>query len=90
MNACRPILLTLSFGWIKFNSTKTCTPCPGFVYPPDLDGIVRAQKITSNGYVTNTKNEFFGFQKDIPDKEKEKSQVAKLRLFNKKFGFTFQ
>lgn len=63
--------------------------CPGYIHPADEDGKCRAQKVTSNGYVTDMKNEYFDSKNNIPEDEKDKSQVATLKKHNAKFGFSF-
>lgn len=68
---------------------KNCKYCAGFVYPPDADGKSRAQKITSNGYVTDKKYEFFEFCDNVDDSERERGQKLALQKLNQKFGFNF-
>lgn len=87
--ACRDKLLELKFGWIKFLKHKTAKYCPGFVYPPDADGLIRAQAVTIDGYVSNTKQEFDVFAENIPDIDKKKPEIATLKKFNKQFNFSY-
>lgn len=88
---CLEKLLTRQFGWIKFNENKNCIACPGFVYPPDEDGISRAQKVVSNGplYITDTKYIYRHYYENIADTEKDALQVSALKKFNKKFKTSF-
>lgn len=77
------------FGWIKFTSKKNCQAWPGFIYSPDPDGYVRAQRITSDGYVSDVKNRFAHADDNIPEKEKGKAQVRALAKFNENFKLKF-
>lgn len=85
VQACRHKLLKLQFGWIKF--TKNEKFKPGFVYPPDVNGIERAHEVDSQGYPSNDFREFFQFEKDIPPIKKKPAQLKKVNLMNKKFKF---
>lgn len=83
------MLLTLEFGWIKFYRKKNSKYSPGFVWPADSDGIVRAQKVMSDGYPSNEKNEFFDYKHNIPNDAKLKSDVLALKEMNRKFNFSY-
>ncbi len=78
------------FGWIKFLEFKNCEAVPGFVYPPDEDGIERAQKVTAEGSVALEKNIFFHYAANIPECEKLSVHKTALKRLNAEFGFEFQ
>lgn len=81
--------MKLRFGWMKFSAKKNSRPWPGFVYPPDTDGHARAQKVTSDGYVADTKDIFLQYDENVPENEKSQTAVKALNKFNEKFKFTF-
>lgn len=83
----RESLLKCRFGWIKFVKNKN-VKWPGFLCPPDSDGISWALKVTTSGSVSKTKKECFEYNENIPENEKEKAQAA-LRKLNKNFNFSF-
>lgn len=85
---CRKKLLGLRFGWIKFNKNEKFRP--GFVHPPDSDGISRAQEVTSNGYISDETLEFHQFEEDIPKHKKYAAQIKKLKILNQKFKFSLK
>lgn len=85
----RDDLVKLRFGWIKFHSNKNTRARPGFVHPPDEDGLSRAQNITISGFASKRKNEFFEYKENIPDGEKDQQDVAALKKFNKRYKFSF-
>lgn len=84
---CRPKLLKCRFGWIKFYE-KSNKKYPGFVHLIDIDGKVRAQQVTANGYVSDIKYEFFGYWNDIPNDQKDKAEVTALNKLNGRFKFS--
>lgn len=81
--------MTLRFGWMKFSQKKNAIAYPGFVHPPDKDGIPRAVTVTKPGYTTNVKNVFFDYKENIPEVEKGYLQRAALKELNANFGFSF-
>ena len=74
---------------MKFSATKHAKFCPGFIYPPDEDGQSRAQGINSAGYPTSTKNIFFEFTENLPQKKKKSTEILALDKLNEKFKFNF-
>ncbi|KAJ6639477.1 hypothetical protein Bhyg_12222 [Pseudolycoriella hygida] len=86
---CRDKLRNLQFGWMKFSTSKKAKFCPGFVHPADIDGIQRAQKVTTTGYVSNEKYVCFGFAENIPETDKKYQEKAALKKFNEKFNFSY-
>lgn len=75
---------------MKFYKQKNSKFSPGFVHPPDADGVERAQLITADGSVTVKKYVFFEFKENIGDMEKERSKVASLTKLNEKYKFSFK
>lgn len=59
------------------------------MFSPDTDGHARAQKITPDGYVGDTKDVFYQYEKNVPEDEKCETAVKALNKFNKKFNLTF-
>ncbi|XP_037037457.1 CAP-Gly domain-containing linker protein 1-like isoform X2 [Bradysia coprophila] len=84
----RPILQKLKFGWMTFQPKKNAKFVPGFVHPPDADGIPRAQKVTASGLVGDTKNTFFEFSENIPADRVDKAGVSSLKKLNARFNFS--
>lgn len=76
---------------MKFQQQKIAKFFPAFVYPADVDGIERAQKITANGLSTDSKAPFweFHFGDEIPNDKKKGREVLFLKKFNTRFGSTF-
>lgn len=74
---------------MKFSLKKNSRFWSGFVYPPDTDGHVRAQKITPDGYVGDTKDIFYVNEENISEDAKSKTAIKALNKFNKKFNLTF-
>lgn len=63
------------------------------MYAPDeKDGRQRAQNITADGYVTNTKSLFYEvyFSSELPEDKKQSSEILSLKKFNEKFGSCFK
>lgn len=85
VRACRKKLLGLQFGWVKF--TKMEKFKPGFLHPPDADGVERVQEIDSVGYPSDDIRTFLQFERDIAPARKLPAQIKKLRLLNQKFKF---
>lgn len=85
----RDKLVNLRFGWIKFHTNKNTRARPSFVHPPDKDGVSRAQNVTTSGYTSKRKNEFFEYKENIPDSEKDQQEVSALKKFNKRYKFSF-
>lgn len=83
-------LKSLNFGWMKFYTFKSATFLPGFVYPADADGECRAQSVKADGWVTDTKNKFFKFNKNVDDELKDKAGKLALKKLNKNFYFSFE
>lgn len=81
---CRPKLMRLEFGWIKF--TKRSAFRPGFLHPK-VDGIKTAQRVSSVGYVDDRKEEYLEFKKKVPAYKKLRPAKSALKNFNKKFKF---
>lgn len=77
------------FGWIKFSLKKNSRFWPGFVFSPDADGRERAQKVTPDGYVGDTKDAFCQYKENVPEDAKCKTAVKALQKFNKKFNLNF-
>lgn len=77
--------MALQFAWIKFRAADKYRP--GFIHPIDSDGKQRAQKVTSEGYVSDEKVTFDHFELNISESKKAVAQVKKLKALNKKFGF---
>lgn len=86
---CRDMLLKLEFGWVKFTSSKMCKYDAAFVYPIESDGFTRALKISQEGYVCNSKNVIFGFEKVVPKEMKKTNSLLALKRFNIKFHTSF-
>lgn len=74
---------------MKFNQTKNCQPWPGFMYGADDDGKLRAQRITSSGYVSTKKFDIFEYNENIPKKQKGQAALAALKKFNETFKLNF-
>lgn len=76
---------------MKFQPFKNAKFCPAFVYLEDEDGMKRAQKIKTDGYITDTKFPFWEYHstQELPD-EKKQSQLFLLKKFNSKFGANFE
>lgn len=83
--ACRKQLLDLQFGWVKY--TKNEKFKPGFLHPPDADGIERVQEVDSKGYPSAELRTFLQFEKDIAPARKLPAQIRKVKIMNKKFKF---
>lgn len=76
---------------MKFSEAKKAIFRPGFRYPPDQDGKRRAQNVTRTyPHISSSKNLFFGFQANIPNIEKDKSEILALKKFNEKFHFSYE
>lgn len=84
---CRKKLLDLQFGWIKFSKNEKFKP--GFVYPPDADGIQKAHEVNSEGYPSEEIRQFFKFEEDVMPVRKFPAQIKKVKLLNKKFKFEY-
>ncbi len=77
---------------MKFQAFKNAKFIPGFIHPPDQNGISMAQWILPSGYPSssNKKKKYFEFNDNLPDDEKEPTQKSALKKFNKKFSFNFK
>lgn len=84
----RPILIGLEFAWVKFSQNDKYRPA--FLHPVDSDGIQRAQEVTTEGYISDEKLSFVGFECDIPEQKKAAAQIKKLKILNKKFNFSLK
>ncbi|XP_037039792.1 uncharacterized protein LOC119076893 isoform X2 [Bradysia coprophila] len=84
---CRPKLLKLKFGWMKFSNKKNAKFYAGFVYPPDENGNNRALKIISSGYPDLKPSEYFNFNENLSEFEKRPAEKTALKKFNLKFKF---
>lgn len=89
MQQCRDKLKKLRFGWMKFQQFKNAKYHPGFVHPPDPDGISRAQAFTKNGYFSDSKNICFDLHEPLRNSGKHGPEVSALKKLNENFRFTF-
>lgn len=80
----------LKFGWMKFQTFKNAKFIPGFIHPPDEDGRRLAKWIVATGSLSSKKKEYFDFNENLPENQKERSQKSALRKFNEKFVCDFK
>lgn len=79
----RSHLEKLWFRWIKFN--KSDKYIPGFIHSIDYDRNVRAQWVTLQGELSDTKKTFNDQKEHIPETLKNKKYLKALKKLNEKY-----
>lgn len=84
-------LESLRFGWMKFSKQKSAKFIPGFAFPRDPDGEIRAQWVVEKGpyFISSSTKICFEFHETINETLKEKRETIALNKFNKKFNFCY-
>lgn len=89
VEATRPLVLGLEFGWMKLNPTSRFYPA--FKYTDkDSNGVSFALPILNDGYTADKKCTYTEFKTNIPSKQKHAKELKMLKLFNSKYNFSFE